>query len=557
MSGSHTAIEAYTAKSEIRRLTSAIPGDYDALGNSLLVATGYTDQYRNRLYLESSATIATDETGNTGIPSQGLVEAAYLYWTGWIDWHNYDPDSNTIFSDNCSDFGDWNRNYSSRWSIYGYYYSSQFRGQGGGSSTDRTLTMSDSLNLSAYAPGTVAVSWNQTTGGSLESNDYLYYAFSGDGGSHWSANYEAFHDDYPTNPFTVTIPGEYLTSNFKMRFYFTFDSSYEYVYLDNITIRVSGPSLEYPDNPTTANLTTLIENAARTNVVMLDAGGSDAVEVTANRWQIEPTTDSPGDHTYQGTWSYCCFADVTQQLRQWSEDGYVANNAAGTYTLGHKIATNESDPSFSFSLYNPSGPNRSTGYPLGTPAPDYRPDARYNYSHAGWSLVVIYTSPETLGHQLYLFDIQDPDFTFTEAWGPSGTGNPDFDGDGTPGGRVSGFLVPEPIAGESLAAKMTVLVGEGDSTITGDYFRVNGVNRSNSASPANNVWNSAYPGSTTQGVDIDTFTINWNEGILDPGDTEADIDMPTGSDGFNLAYIILSFRSQTITGGTISFLISG
>ncbi len=58
-------------------------------------------------------------------------------------------------------------------------------------------------------------------------------------------------------------------------------------------------------------------------------------------------------------------------------------------------------------------------------------------------------------------------------------------------------------------------------------------------------------------MDIDTFTINWNEGILEPGDTEADIDMPTGSDGFNLAYIILSFRSQTITGGTMGFFISG
>jgi len=33
------------------------------------------------------------------------------------------------------------------------------------------------------------------------------------------------------------------------------------------------------------------------------------------------------------------------------------------------------------------------------------------------------------------------------------------------------------------------------------------------------------------------------------------VDLPTEDDGFNLVYIILSFRSEIITGGTINYLI--
>jgi len=385
----------------------------------------------------------------------------------------------------------------------------------------------------------------------LTSTEGLFYAFSGDGGDTWSSNYTAFLNDNPPVSFSTVIPDDYLTDDFRVRFYFNFNSTSEYVYIDNITIEGGASSLEYPDDPTPEAIAALIEDAARTNVVLLDAGGSEAVEVTADSWEIEPTTGED----WEGTWSYCCYADVTDVVRQWIEDGDLSNNAGGTYTLGHKIADNEADPDYSFTLYAPSGPDPETGYPLGTPA--LSQSTRYQYSHAGWSLVVIYTSPETQGHQLYLFDIQDPDFDFTEAWAPAGYPNPDFDGDGEGGGRIAGFLVPDPIEGETIAAKMTVFVGEGDSTITGDRAQLNGTSLSNSASPANNVWNSASPGMSVPGVDIDTFVVEWDDGILETGDTSADVDLPTQSDGFNLVYIILSFRSDVTSGGTISFLIAG
>ncbi len=36
--------------------------------------------------------MATNDNDDTlGIPSDATIDAAYLYWTGWIDWNTYDP----------------------------------------------------------------------------------------------------------------------------------------------------------------------------------------------------------------------------------------------------------------------------------------------------------------------------------------------------------------------------------------------------------------------------------------------------------------------------------
>lgn len=120
--------------------------------------------------------------------------------------------------------------------------------------------------------------------------------------------------------------------------------------------------------------------------------------------------------------------------------------------------------------------------------------------------------------------------------------------------------MPGPIEGETIAAKITAFVGEGDNGITGDYFKVRVPpddfhNLSNSVSPDYNVWNSNSPGLAIPGVDIDTFNVAWADGILAPEDTQADVSLLTNDDGFFMVYLILSFRSETTTGGTISFLI--
>lgn len=82
----------------------------------------------------------------------------------------------------------------------------------------------------------VTVSWDQRESGDLGDEDRLYFAFSGDGGSTWSDNIEAFRGDDPPSSFSYTIPEEYLTASFKIRFYLEFNVSDEYAYLDNIAV---------------------------------------------------------------------------------------------------------------------------------------------------------------------------------------------------------------------------------------------------------------------------------------------------------------------------------
>jgi hypothetical protein len=304
----------------------------------------------------------------------------------------------------------------------------------------------------------------------------------------------------------------------------------------------------------------------------------------------------------------------------------------GTNPGADNYRVNAQDPNYSFNFTSSGG---STGYPLGTPSPNSsNPDNRYTAAHCGWSLLTLYSSPGTLGHQLYLYDINNLNFKFFFGW----HNNADFDNDGQPGGTITNFLVPKQIknavlsvavnnggsayasvpyviftggggtgavavanlnttthritsidilnggsgyntpptitftggggsgasatatvGNEANAAKMTAFVGEGDAGYTGDYFKVNNNNMSNSNSPANNVWNGDSPGLTVPGVDIDTFYVPWGNpvenGIIKPGDTTVKIDMPTDTDGFTMTYLILSFRSSTAIGNALSYLI--
>jgi hypothetical protein len=182
---------------------------------------------------------------------------------------------------------------------------------------------------------------------------------------------------------------------------------------------------------------------------------------------------------------------------------------------------------------------------------------------AGWSLIVVYASPASAGHYIYIRDENFYSHT-------SGDENAlDFDADGLPGGLITGFKIPDPITDkygqitETVAAKLTCFIVEGDSWYTSDYLEITGQrsglskNLSNSGSPANNVWNNAsYPGNY-QGQDIDTFEVYWNDGILTPGDNNLQVDMYSETDAWNLVYFIISIRSETVTRGTTHYTIHG
>jgi PAS domain S-box-containing protein len=76
------------------------------------------------------------------------------------------------------------------------------------------------------------------------------------------------------------------------------------------------------------------------------------------------------------------------------------------------------------------------------------------------------------------------------------------------------------------------------------------------ASPYNNVWNGASPGMSYPGIDVDTFEIAWDDGILQPGDTMLHLDMVSGTDAWNFIYLIMSVRSETLTSGTTHYIIN-
>jgi hypothetical protein len=347
--------------------------------------------------------------------------------------------------------------------------------------------------------------------------------------------------------------------------------------------------------------------AAKINTVSFGTAGA-MQNVTANQWQVcIKTNDSPN------CWYYCCLYDATDLIQGLIDDGKVGSNGSGTYTLSHINGvidqtpprpdfprtpdlpkTDHTSPWYSFYLYNSSGSSTVgyTGYPLGTPATklpgdtSYDPNKqipdtgntqnRYNASYAGWSLVIIYSTPDTKGHQLYLYDIKNPNFTFAEGFGDNA--DPDFDGDGQPGGKISGFLVPPQISDETNAAKLTCFVGEGDEGNLNDYIKVTGpsgtwkklwdgiTTTGNTKYNPNNIWNSrSLVLGPVSGVDIDTPGIDptaipaqyitWSSNVLRSGDTYAEINLPSPNDGFTLIYIILSFRSEVASGGILSYLV--
>jgi len=523
-----TTAEAYVIKNELRKLGAAVEGDYCAVGATLMTAEGgpiSNSKYRDVLFRESSATVQSGVPADPGyIPPNGHVEAAFLYWSGWIE--KAPPGGLSIWGpEDCSDFEtpimDWTAG--SAWDTS----SGWFRGTAynKGATPGRYLTMSEDINLGAYAGQAVEVSWRQNEGGWLESTDRLYFAFSADGGSTWGEDIEAFRGNNPESSFTYTIPDEYLTNNFRMRFYLDgfnergWWSGTEYCYIDNIVISVAQ---------------TVVENAKVNRVLFND------IPITANvsDCQVALTPDSGA----QDSWSYSCFKDVTNLelgagsvVKELIEEEMSSSGSGSlTFTLGHVLEGG------SYSLY-PSG---STDYPLATPALSTAP--KYQWTYAGWSLIIIYSSPETKGHQLYLFD----DFHYVGAGG-----DPD-----TLEFSISGFLAPADTAGSHL----TYFVGEGDDHYTGDSIEINGNSLSGPDNPWDNIFNSysnTIPESTYKsGIDIDTFDMSE---YMDPGSTSAEVILVTtrGAYGvaeiYNFVYIILSFRSDITTGGTVSYLIRG
>jgi hypothetical protein len=332
----------------------------------------------------------------------------------------------------------------------------------------------------------------------------------------------------------MTIPAGYLTPNFKIKFYLQGCDEYdEYCYVDNININ-NGPD-------------TSVYFKIDGQRVYSDADGNPCVGgttgvIAADRSEV--LINQIGEE--QIGFSYSSFKDVTKLVKAFAQkapDPAINVPGNGQYTVGEVDGTVGVD--------TPAG------------------NTKGQLAHAGWSLIIIYSSPDTKGHQLYLFDR----FTFADDYTDL-----DFDKDGNPGGDISGFIVPQRIQNpdgswEEDAAKITCFVGEGDDFIKGEFITLNAPQQYWDDTPdykniplsyklsdgvdttKTNPWNGKSTVFTADGVDVDTFVIKWSSGLLAQGDTAAHIDIYTDQDNWNLVYIILSFRSATNSGGALGYLI--
>ena len=238
-----------------------------------------------------------------------------------------------------------------------------------------------------------------------------------------------------------------------------------------------------------------------------------SAETTATRWAVQKNNNQ--------SWSYSCFADVTDE---------ITGDGNGMYTVGH--------------YYD------MTDYPLG--------DTGDQWAYAGWSLVMIYSHPDEEAHQIYLYDNflyadNDTYFPFT----------------------ITGFEAPQDWM--EIEGRLTCFVGEGDwcygdhrydywSEATWgdtDWIKFNGEylnDPSDTEPPSNdNVWNGMSGVSTfIDGVDFDEWDVS---NLINPGDTWAEIELGTGVDSWNLIYILLSIRADVGEGqlaydvGTMSYQI--
>jgi hypothetical protein len=281
--------------------------------------------------------------------------------------------------------------------------------------------------------------------------------------------------------------------------------------------------------------------------VKFDIDGS-AQTVTADRYQIINTSDCHGS---SDAWVYSCFTDVTDlevsggmTVREYIEEAVKSDGSGDvTFTLGHAdevrgLLRTSPYEYYNFDLYNIG---LKTGYPLATPAykkPDEGYQIRYQWSYAGWSMIIFYRSPGLKQRYLRLFD----DLRYRSYLG--GGNDPEF--------SIGGFLAP-PIITEQDTSHLTYFVGEGDGHYNQDSILVNDMYLSDANNPEDNAFNSysnALSNPNTDGQDVDTFELP--EGCILPYDTSAEVTLLTAEEIYTLVYLVLSFRSDLTTGGIIT-----
>jgi len=211
----------------------------------------------------------------------------------------------------------------------------------------------------------------QSEEGGLDANDGLLYYFSGDGGNTWSAPMVAFADDIGSTavPFAISIPVAYRTNEFRIRYeVLGFDEPGQFCYIDDIII---GHDTENADmkclfaiDPGDGWRWVYHENGTPTYQLAKPGINENDKKVSAYGYDLLDT-DPGGDED----WYYASVANVTDLVK--------ANFDPAT------------DPSpIKFKVSNVYAHEGDTS----------------QMTFAGWSLVLIYQSPQTLDHKIYVYD---------------------------------------------------------------------------------------------------------------------------------------------------------
>lgn len=544
----NTIIQCYSPKSETI-LPAGESGDYYATGSASMMPTNNV-AYRDLLLTSSSANTGASPT--YAIPTDAQVNAAYLYWSGWVQ--NY---ANGIFWDQCevqpgssatlgispntvSVTSNWNA--TGTWSIQnnGQQLNSQYYNAYFQSSGNSSLTLKNNIDLSTRT--SVTISWKQYGTGTNTVSLAL-----GNNGSFSSAINEPVSAGWAQVQQVVSTStyAQYLSSNFNMLITHTGSGT---VYLDDISIVDNTITTNYdpsvifsitnssnntitntvtPTGPTgiasaspvssgrTGTLTftqgsatvsgtvnnpnvtpngVIIGNYIRSNNDSNNNPNSwyQVMAVTANSITISPSylgTSNTSSYYVQDGYYYACKADVTNLVQQ--DSNIVSGATSGNGNAAYAVSR----------LF---GSTQSAMYPTSTSTnpSGLNGDAAY----AGWSLVIVYADASTLGHQLYLYD-------FETSVPSQNNGNPYVINE-----TLNGFIVPHPLPADTSSsdvAKLTCFVGEGDVGITGDYLAYvdsgggehplwDGINcasntgsgyntvTGNSSSSPYNVWNSSF-----------------------------------------------------------------
>jgi hypothetical protein len=562
--GTRTAVQSNVNTSKLTGRINQVFGDARAIGNSLIRGDPVR---RDELHTQTNAFI--DSSHGNAIPDGAEVEMAYLYWSGWrsTPWNvtgytvaDLKPMVNQAVFNGTSITADRVQalpNKASGGGNHGWSFScfkdvtSMLQPE---QSADIILSPSTSID---------SITVRNTGGYDL---DLRVTVLSGPAGGHVTFDGQTIsvgdYDDFGIEDEAQLVSGD-VAGDYVVRFEVTgssdegtvggmeIDSDSWTPEPDSIDITVS--TVETPPEAIVTKITTAATLDITNNT-------PDAPPDPQNNITVDGTIVAPGD-TLGDIWYNS--ANPSDTISGAADDrSYEVNITCSDGMVKIEYG------SASVVIGEPGSQTTNSEYTLGLLDSNRfvtEADLGDEWSHAAWSLIVIYSHPDEDARQLFLYD----DYTNVSSYADNfPAGFLEFD--------IGGFLAPADFDGV-----LTCFIGEGDPHYAanyqapeGDYIELNGYKLPRTGSPyddpyddpdglnpQDNVWNgiSSVPGiegsGSGEGIDIDAFWIE--EPVISEGDTSATLKLDSGVDVWNIVYIFLAFRTDPAalnTGSDIAII---